>query len=108
MDNLVAWVTDKWMKNSPTRGQGFVVWYYVARYIHVEELHIRFRFYDSEFPRQHHPALSKADLEFRIRSGILGERGSYELFEKEEKGLRPIRSFTQDTDLLIYLDAAVR
>ncbi|SFD02804.1 hypothetical protein SAMN05216167_10341 [Spirosoma endophyticum] len=39
MNNLVAWVTDKWVMNSPTKGQGFVVWYYVVRYIYVEELH---------------------------------------------------------------------
>ena len=108
MDNLVAWVTDKWMMNNPTMGQGFVVWYYVARYIHVEELHIRLRFYESDFQRRHHSAVSKADIEFRIRSGIKGERSSYELFEKEENGLKSIRSFTQDTDLLIHLDTAER
>jgi len=41
--------------------------------------------------------------EFRIRVGI-PERGSYELVEKEENGLKPIGSFTQETDLVLYLD----
>ncbi|MVM35978.1 hypothetical protein GO755_38550 [Spirosoma sp. HMF4905] len=108
MNNLVAWVTDKWVMNSSTKGHGFVVWYYVARYIHVEELHIRLRFYESTFQREHNPSISKADIEFRIRMGILGERGSYQLFEKEENGLKPIRSFTNEIDLLIHLDTAER
>ncbi|SFD02829.1 hypothetical protein SAMN05216167_10342 [Spirosoma endophyticum] len=70
--------------------------------------YIRLRFYESLPQREHTPAISRADIEFRIRAGILGEQSSYHLFEKEENGLRPIRSFASDIDLLIHLDTAER
>ena len=67
------------------------------------------RFYDFISPIEH-PKLSKkkADVEFRVRASKLNEGYSYQLFEKEENGLKPVRSFSNSTDIIIYLDNVER
>lgn len=109
MNDLITWVTEKWLSEAPTRSQGSLIWYYVARFEPLEELHVMLRFYEFISPIEH-PKLSKkkADVEFRVRAGKLNEQYSYQLFEKEENGLKPIRSFTTSTDLIIYLDTVER
>lgn len=109
MNDLITWVTDKWLLNQPTRSQGSIIWYYVARFEHIEELHLLIRFYSTNSSIQH-PKLStkKADIEFRIRATKSNAQYDYQLFEKEETSLRPIRSFTNYADLIIYIDVIER
>jgi hypothetical protein len=108
MNNLIAWATDKWLTQSPTTGEGFIIWYYVARYDRLEELHLNLRFYESISPLGPRFSKPKGDLEYRIRALGPKDQLSYELYEKEENGLKSIRSFSWDGDLILFLEASQR
>ena len=108
MNKLIAWVTEKWLTQKPTNGEGYIIWYYVARYDHLEELHIRLRYYEYVSPLDHKFSKPKTDLEYKIRAHRTNDQLSYDLYEKEESGLKSIRSFTWDGDLILYLESSQR
>lgn len=108
MNNLIAWVAEKWLTQSPTNGEGYIIWYYVARYDHLEELHLRLRYYEYLSPLDSKFSKPKTDLEYRIRAHWTNDQLSYDLYEKEERGLKSIRSFTWEGDLILYLESSQR